>query len=65
MLNRIKPPTFSRFVYRHTNPVERFFNKLKHYHAMATRYEKHATNDLALVSFAAIRIWLRHHVLVT
>jgi hypothetical protein len=40
--------------------VERFFNKLKHYRAIATRYEKHAVNFLALVMLASIRIWLRH-----
>jgi transposase len=31
------------------------------YRAIATRYEKHATNYLALVKLAAIRIWLRHN----
>ena len=41
--------------------VERFFNKLKHYRAIATRYEKHSANYLALVKLAAIRIWLRHN----
>jgi transposase len=45
--------------------VERFFNKLKHYRAVATRYEKHAANYLALVKLAAIRIWLRHNESVT
>jgi transposase len=41
--------------------VERFFNKLKPYRAVATRYEERATNYLALVKLAAVRIWLRHH----
>jgi hypothetical protein len=39
--------------------VERFFNKLKHFRAVATRYEKHASNYLALIKLAATRIWLR------
>ena len=35
---RIDPPTFSPFLYRYRNLVERFFNKLKRYRAIATRY---------------------------
>ena len=41
------------------NFVERFFNKLKHSRAIATRFEKHDANYLALVKLAATRIWLR------
>jgi transposase len=62
---RIDPPAFSPFLYRYRNLVERFFNKLKHFRAIATRYEKHAANYLALVKLAAIRVWLRHNESVT
>ncbi len=65
MPNRVNVPSFSPFLYRHRNLVERFFNKLKHYRAIATRYEKHATNYLALVKLAAARIWLRVYESVT
>jgi transposase len=65
MAHRTKPPTFCAFLYRYRNRVERFFNKLKHFRAVATRYEKHAANYLALVKLAAIRIWLRHNESVT
>ncbi|MBV8565834.1 MAG: transposase, partial [Methylobacteriaceae bacterium] len=41
------------------NLIERFFNKLKHYRAIATRFEKHASNYLALVKLACARIWMR------
>jgi transposase len=41
------------------NLVERFFNKLKHFRAIATRFEKHDANYLALVKLAAARIWMR------
>lgn len=58
---RKDPPAFSAFLYRYRNLVERFFNKLKHYRAIATRYEKHAANYLAAVKLAATRIWLRHN----
>lgn len=45
--------------YRLRNRIERFFNKLKHFRAIATRFEKHDTNYLALVKLAASRIWMR------
>ena len=59
MPNRVDIPAFSPFLYRYRNLVERFFNKLKHFRAIATRYEKHAANYLALVKLAAARIWMR------
>ena len=59
MPGRKNLPAFSPFLYRYRNLVERFFNRIKHYRAIATRYEKHAENYLALVKLAAIRIWLR------
>lgn len=62
---RVNKPAFSSFLYRYRNLVERFFNKLKHYRAIATRYEKHAANYLALVKLAATRIWLRAYESVT
>ena len=65
MSRRIDPPSFSPFLYRYRNLVERFFSKLKHYRAIATRYEKHAANYLAAVKLAASRIWLRAYESVT
>lgn len=63
--HRIDPPAFSPYLYRYRNLVERFFNKIKHYRAIATRYDKRATYYLAAVKLAAIRIWLRHNESVT
>ncbi|MEQ8591524.1 MAG: IS5/IS1182 family transposase, partial [Roseitalea porphyridii] len=40
MPNRVKTFPFSAWVYRQRNAVERFFNKLKHFRAIATRYDK-------------------------
>lgn len=59
MPNRKNIPGFSPFLYRHRNLVECFFSKIKHFRAIATRYEKHAENYLALVKLAALQIWLR------
>jgi len=59
MPNRVNVPAFSPFLYRYRNLVERFFNKLKHFRAVATRFEKHDQNYLALVKLASVRIWMR------
>jgi transposase len=59
MPNRVNIPAFSPFLYRFRNLVERFFNKLKHFRAVATRFEKHDANYLALVKLASARIWMR------
>ncbi len=65
MPNRKRRPAFSSFLYRYRNLVERFFNKLKHYRAVATRYDKRDDNFLASVQLASIRIWLRHNESMT
>ncbi len=59
MPHRLHPPAFSRWLYRQRNAVERFFNKLKHFRAVATRYDKRDDNYLASVKLASLRIWLR------
>jgi transposase len=50
---------FSPWVYRQRNLVERFFNKLKQFRAIATRYDKKPENFLAAIKLASSRIWLR------
>ena len=59
MANRRNVPAFSSFLYRYRNLVERFFNKLKHFRAVATRYDKSPENYLASVKLASARIWMR------
>ena len=59
MPQRRHKPAFSSFLYRYRNMVERFFSKLKHFRAVATRYDKRDDNYLASVQLASIRIWLR------
>jgi transposase len=56
---RVNVPVFSPHLYRLRNLVERFFNKLKHFRAIATRFEKHDANYLALAKLAAARTWMR------
>lgn len=59
MPQRARKPDFSHNLYKLRNAVERFFSKIKHYRAIATRYEKHPENYLALIKLAAARIWMR------
>jgi transposase len=59
MPNRKNVPAFSGFLYRYRNLVERFFNRLKHFRAVATRYDKDPENYLAAVKLASARIWMR------
>lgn len=65
MPTRVNIPAFSPWLYRQRNAVERFFNKLKHFRAVATRYDKRDDNFLASIQLASIRIWLRTYESVT
>jgi transposase len=44
--------------YRGRNVVERCCNRLKQFRAVATRYDKRAVNDRAMVVLASLLIWL-------
>lgn len=49
---------FARDAYRKRNGVERLINRLKQFRRIATRDEKRAVNDLAMLTIAAITVWL-------
>jgi transposase len=49
---------FDREAHRRRNVVERCANRLKQWRAIATRYEKRAAHDRAMVVIAALMIWL-------
>ena len=65
MPNRVRLPKFCPDLYKERNYVERFFNKLKHFRAIATRYDKRDDNFMASVQLASLRIWLRSYESVT
>jgi transposase len=56
--NQVADPGFDREAYRERNMVERLINRLKQWRRIATRYEKRAVNYLAMLSIAAILLWL-------
>ncbi|QFU99849.1 hypothetical protein KDY119_03385 [Luteimicrobium xylanilyticum] len=54
-----RPPVTDFEKYKKRNVVERSFNLLKQWRALATRYDKHATIYRGAVVLAAIIVWLR------
>jgi transposase len=57
--NRKDPICFSPYLYKARNLVERFFNKIKHFRRIATRYDKNEANYLAALKLVSVRLWLR------
>jgi transposase len=61
------PPKSNRLVQRlcdfalycERNLVERFFNKIKHYRAIATRYAKRRRNYMAFVNLVCVMLWIK------
>jgi transposase len=45
--------------YKLRNRIERFFNKLKHFRRISTRYDRRAIYFLAAVQLASSMIWMR------
>jgi transposase len=54
-----RPPMFDPYVYRHRNVVERCFNRLKQWRALATRFAKRAALYRSSLLLVAALIWLR------
>ena len=60
MPTRRAPVPFDTEAYRTRNVIERAFNRLKDWRAIATRYDKTARNFLAGVCLAAaVTYWMR------
>ena len=58
-ITRARYDDHDRELYKARNLVERFFNKLKHFRRIATRYEQTARAYLSMVQLAAVVIWTR------
>ncbi len=54
-----RPPGFDAETYKERNVVERSFNKIKQWRALATRYDKLAITYRAAATIFAIITWLR------
>jgi transposase len=56
--NRIEKRAYDRHLYKDRNLVERFFNRLKQFRRIATRYEKLARNFVSMLNLVCAYIWL-------
>jgi transposase len=54
-----RPVAFDTEAYKRRNVVERFFNQLKQWRGIATRYDKKALNYRGGVLLAALALWTR------
>jgi putative transposase len=57
--NRKLQRVYDVSLYKERNLIERFFNKLKQFRRVATRYDKLLANFMGFVKLAAIAIWLK------
>jgi putative transposase len=57
--NRKVQRSYDIDLYKERNIIERFFNKLKQFRQVATRYDKLLANFMGFVKLAAIAIWLK------
>ena len=57
--NRKIQRSYDEYLYKERNVIERFFNKLKQFRRIATRYDKLLANFMGFVKIAAIAIWLK------
>ena len=55
---RKEPREHDAELYKERNKVERFFNRIKHYRRIATRYEKAVRNYESFLHVACIMTWL-------
>jgi len=56
--NRKQPRPYDTELYKARHLIENFFARLKQFRAIATRYDKRASNFLAAIYLASIVIWL-------
>ena len=57
--NRVVQREYDRDFYKERHLVECFFNKLKQFRRVFSRFDQLGRNDLAFVQFASVMIWLR------
>ena len=57
--NRTLQRPYDADLYKERNIIERFFNKLKQFRRVATRYDKLLINFMGFVKLAAIAIWIK------
>ena len=56
--NRVVQRDYDKAIYKERNRVERFFQKIKNYRRIATRYERLAVTFSAMLHLVACVVWL-------
>lgn len=56
--NRKEKREYDKEIYKERHKIENFFEKIKQYRAIATRYDKRATTFLGAVHLVASLVWL-------
>ena len=56
--HRLEQRDYDRHLYKDRNLVERFFNRIKQFRRIATRYEKLARNFFAMLNLVCAYVWL-------
>ena len=60
--NRKRHFEFDKTLYKQRNLVERFFGRSKKsFRSIATRYDKYATNFIAMIKIASTRLWIQFY----
>ena len=57
--SRAQAIPYDKHLYKERNLVERFFNKIKHFRRIATRYEKTALSFASMLFLIGAMVWLR------
>jgi transposase len=57
-LSDLTDAQFDGEAYRERNVMERLINRLKQWRRVATRYEKRSANNQAMLTIAAVLLWL-------
>ena len=57
--NRLVQIPHDKHIYKERNFVERFFNRIKQFRRIATRYDKLAVTFMGAITLASILIWLK------
>ena len=56
--NRLVKREYDRHLYKDRNLVERFFNRIKQFRRIATRYDKLDRNYLSFINIVCAYLWL-------
>jgi transposase len=57
--DRLQAIEYDTHIYKERNCIERFFNRIKHFRRISTRYDKTAIMFMGALIIAAIFIWLK------